>query len=163
MNDKSIEWLGSTGGPFVLFEAKYGPLWRGSASTDYEEVCAVPPDLVDALERSWGRVYIIGEEPADTTVVKRLGRPAIVQWNAADSINQLMDIVQHFDASDVAAAKSMPFSLGGRKLRLTDSAGEGDNLARVLDFECPRCDEIVCRYVKTKAVWTTVFEFVSAS
>lgn len=147
----------------MLFEAKYGSFWRGTLSSDYEDVCGVPPDLVDALERSWGWVYIIGEEPANTAVVKRLGRPVIVQWHAADSTEQFMDVVQQFVASDVVAAKSLPFGLGGRTLRLIDSAKEGTDLISGMDFDCPECDEILCRYVKTKSVWATVFEFVGAS
>lgn len=163
VKEKKVKWLESTGGPFVLFEAEYGPFWRGTSGSDYEDVCGVPPDLLDVLERSWGRVYIIGEEPVNTTVVNRLGRPAIVQCNAADSNEEFMDVVQNFIASHVVAEKSMSFSLGGRKLRLTDSAGEGSDVARAIDFDCPESDEILCRYVKTKSAWATIFEFLSTS
>lgn len=159
MSSYQLNWLNSTGGPFILFEAGKAERWEGTNASDYSDVCAVPPDLVGVLHRPWGPVYIIGDEPSWTTVTHLNGRPVVLQWEAADSESHLLDVVNSASSSKCELSKSIPFALGGMHLRLTDSSRTGVDCEAAIDFLCPECTHVSSRYLRAPGVGVVVFEF----
>lgn len=159
MTDSQLKWLNSTGGPFILFEVEKAERWKGTESSDYWDVCAVPPDLVGVLHKPWGPVYIVGDEPSWTTVTRVHGKPVVLQWEAADSEAQLLELVKTATGSNCELSKSIPFALGGKRLRLTDSSRAGVDREESIDFLCPECTHVSSRYLRAPGVGVVVLEF----
>lgn len=159
MTNYQLKWLNSTGGPFILFEAEKAERWDGTNTSDYWDVCAVPPDLVGVLSKPWGPIYIIGDEPSWTTVTNVNGKPAIIQWEAADSEAHLLDVVKSANSLKCELSKLIPFALGGKRLRLADSSRAGVDRQESIDFLCPECTQLSSRYLRASGVGVVMFEF----
>lgn len=128
-------WLETTGGPFVVLPASRASSWRGAETDDYSDACRVE-DYAGVLQRPWGDVLVLGDEPMRTATVHRPDGLVIVRWMYAPNAETLVHAALHLDVAHAPVAERVRFApVDGLHLVL-DAADAGD-LAETIDVRVP--------------------------
>ena len=118
------EWMESTGGPLVLLPRSRAPQWLGVEGHDYADACAVS-DYAGLLERSWGQVIVLGDEPFRTTIVRREDGDRIVRWMYAPDEQAALAVAMAFDPAGKGPSEVLKIAVDEEVYLLIDSATSG--------------------------------------
>ena len=79
-----MHWISSYGGPFVVIPRTIAEAWTGNSSDDYDIACGVV-GFVGVIKKLGYEVFVLGDEPARTSIFETGGRSFIVRCLAANS------------------------------------------------------------------------------
>lgn len=120
----NASWIESTGGPFVMVPCSKVRLWRGVQSDDYAAACTVEA-YVGMVERAWGQVLILNDEPLRTAITSTESGLAIVRWMYAPSAYDLLEAVKSFVADPEQAVERSSFTFLDEPYLIFDSSSTG--------------------------------------
>ena len=137
MTGESMRWIFSAGGPLVLIPTGVQSRWQGTGGvpSDYDTACGVD-GYVGVIEKDRCPLLVLGDEPLQTGIASLDGRPCLVRWVYAPSL----------DAAESSLAAMMPVHLRGplesvafrvvsSPLILMDAGAPGENPGDNLELE----------------------------
>jgi Immunity protein 21 len=129
-----LQWLNTTGGPFVCGEPDTLVFWRGVSGnsidrsegqpTDYDRACAVS-DYMGVIPCGIGKAIVLGDDPMQTALISNAkSEPTILRWMYCRLENKC-DVLSILEDGQ-AIADPIAFKIIGTVLTLFDSSGTLD-------------------------------------
>ena len=89
------KWIESSGGPFVIIEKKFAPLWRGTNGhpSDFDLACRTS-NYIEEISTTNTTALILGDEPLRTLVAYSEDHNLIVRWRWATSEEDVLSKIQ---------------------------------------------------------------------
>jgi Immunity protein 21 len=141
----ATDWIESGGGPLVVLARSLRHNWRGVFSNDYDEACAIK-GYFGSINRSWGRVLVLGDEPLPTALVQRTDGPALVRGVYAPSEDRLHQAALDVDLDSLQPVERIMVGLRDEPYVVFDSACDGLS-AETLEMTLPAGICVVLTYV----------------
>lgn len=73
--------------------------WNGVDGDHYDDACQID-DFAGVLKRSWGDILVLGDEPAQTTLIVRQDGLALLRWLHAPSEQDLLEFALRWTPED---------------------------------------------------------------
>ena len=122
--EKNMRWVESAGGPLVLVPCSDVLRWLGAHAGDYDEACSVD-DYAGKLQRVWGEVVVLGDEPMRSTFVHPAGEIRIIRWRYAPGEALALQVAETVALDSGAAVERLPVVVKNEPYLLFDSARSG--------------------------------------
>lgn len=89
-------WIESSGGPFVIIEKKFAPLWGGTNGypSDFDLACRTS-NYIEEISTTYTTALILGDEPLRTLVAYSNDHNLIVRWRWATSEEDVLSKIQN--------------------------------------------------------------------
>src|SRR5689334_10734410 len=91
-----VRWIESAGGPLAVLPTSNARFWRGIATDDYADACEIE-SCSGVLERPWGGVLVLNDEPLRTAVISSEEGCAILRWMYAPGAKALIQAAAKLD------------------------------------------------------------------
>ncbi len=147
-------WIESTGGPLIVVPRACSAEWKGITNSDYDEACGVTGYL-NVLNRHWGQVLVLGDEPMSTCVIQRPEGLAVVRWMYGPSEGELLNVALTADLDGLIPVESLRVTLRAEPYVILDSSDVGSR-AESIEFTLHEGVDVIRTYrVKDEAreVW----------
>ena len=131
-----MRWISSAGGPLVLIPKVLRSRWRGTSgvSSDYEVACGVE-GYVGVIEKAGSQVLVLGDEPLQTTVASVNGKPCLVRWVYAPSLDAAESSVAAMEPVHLGApVESVAIRITNSSLVLMDAGAPGEHPGDTLEL-----------------------------
>lgn len=140
-----VRWIESAGGPLVVVPSSKTHSWHGVDAEDYADACDTE-GYTGILDRPWGRILVLNDEPLRTAVVQGNNGVAIVRWLYAPGANFLVDAAANFDARSTLPVERLRITFLRESHAILDSGAVGRD-AEQLTLEPPPWTQVLATYV----------------
>lgn len=138
-NYRSLKWLDTGGGPYVLVATKDLSKWGGirtdEAPSDFDRACEVE-DYIGAVPLGEGQAIVLGDDPFATAFMSApmLGGGYILRWLWGDDEQAAVAALHRIRPEDWTSEK-FAFDAGDGRLTLFDSIHPGDAAPHRIEVE----------------------------
>lgn len=147
MNNEQLNWIESTGGPFVLLPEEIVSSWSGVDGDDYDTACDNSDDEVNFYNYDGTKIVFLGDEPHNTTCAKTKYGACLFRWIYGRSKEGMRDRIDLYDYSTVVSVHSDTFcTLDSGMIAIFDSSMSPDDLAEECNNQLRIELEPNCKY-----------------
>lgn len=159
-----METATNFGGPYVLLPKRLAREWSMAIGDDpvpesglYGEVCW-SQDFMHLISFQGVTVVRIADDPCDLFLIPNDRGWLVLQWVAADSLDDLVAFGQKVVSAD-EWQETLEFTITDRELRIMDSCGfDGDDQPKIDFLVDPGEYQISATYAEDENTMATVFQ-----
>jgi hypothetical protein len=129
---EKMDWVMSGGGPLIVLPIEHLPAWRGDNPTtagstnDYDRACRIK-DYLGVLKVGMGSGLILGDEPMQTSFLRRADGGILIRWGHAENEDDVRDAVCGAPET-IWSPTEHRLKVGRARVIIFDSAYAGDDL-----------------------------------
>lgn len=136
-----MKWISSAGGPLIVLPDSLRSQWQGvraggeGATSDYELACGVD-GYVGVIRKEGHEILVLGDEPLQTAVARLGGRPCLVRWAFAPSVEYAESVLADIDPGLLQGPlEYTEVRFASTPLVVMDSGDAGAEANELLHFE----------------------------
>lgn len=136
---RSLQWLDTGGGPYVLVRSDQLERWRGlrpdAETSDFDRACAVE-DYIGLVDFGPGKAVVLGDDPFSTAFMPAptVGGGYLLRWLWGDDEEAAVAALHQIRPEEWTSEKLL-FDAGDGKLTLFDAIHPGDAAPQRVEIE----------------------------